>query len=166
MKAEALRRGSSRDITAAYEAHSPFALRLAYLLTGDEQVAQDVVQDAFVRIFSRLLFKVPPNDFQNYLRRTVVNLCKDHWRRKGVARSIRLFEREDKVDPPEIETRDELWTALKDLPQRQRTALVLRYFEDLSEQQTAEILGCSVGAVKALTTRGTQAMRRRLEETR
>lgn len=157
---------SSDRMTRLFEAHSPQALRLAYLLTGDRELANDVAQDAFVRLFTRLRDRGSPDNFQTYLRTTVVNLCKDHWRRKGVAKSVRFVETEDRVDPPELETRDELWTALKTLPQRQRTALVLRYFEDLSERQTADVMGCSVGAVKALVTRGTEGMRRTLEESR
>lgn len=150
------------------EAHSTNAERLAYLLTGDRELAGDIAQDSFVRLFTRFRDKAGPERFHNYLRSTVVNLCRDHWRKRKVANAYMASARRS-AEPlvqslPTVEMRDELWDALQMLPARQRAALVFRYFEDLSEQQTSEVLGCSVGAVKALVTRGTQAMRDVLEE--
>lgn len=164
-----VRTGARRDqgrerVWDLFHAHSAGALRLAYLLTGDQETARDVTQDAFVRVFSRFRDKVAPEGFQTYLRRTVVNLCKDQWRRnkRDFERAARLVRAEPSTIPP-IEERDEQWSALRRLPTRQRAALVLRYYEDLSELQTAEVLGCSVGAVKALVTRGRDAMRAHME---
>lgn len=67
------------------------------------------------------------------------------------------------VGPSDIEARDELWTQLQTIAPRQRAALVLRYYEDLSEEQTADILGCSLRTVKSLVARGMQAMRAQQE---
>ena len=149
------------------EAHSIDAVRLAYLLTGDRELSRDIAQDAFVRLFARFRDRGAPDGFRTYLRSTIVNLTRDQWRRRRSARAYEATSRrrEPAVDKlPSIEERDELWKALQHVPARQRAALVLRYYEDLSEQQTAQVLGCSVGAVKGLITRGTQAMRRALEE--
>jgi RNA polymerase sigma-70 factor (sigma-E family) len=158
---------AQEELEILIETHSGEAIRLAYLLTGDRDLAADIAQDSFVRLFARFRHKTGPETFQTYLRSTVVNLCRDHWRKKRVVRDYlaRAGRNDRQVDElPSVEVRDELWDALQQLPIRQRTALVLRYFEDLSEQQTADILGCSPGAVKGLVTRGNQAMRELLEE--
>lgn len=144
------------------QAHSAEAVRLAYLLTGDRELAADIAQDAFVRLFARFRDRGGPDALRGYLRTTIVNLCRDHWRRRRTAndylmKAARTDAPTDSLPP--LEERDELWNALQQLPARQRAALVLRYYEDLSEQQTADILGCAVGAVKALVTRGSHAMR-------
>ena len=149
------------------QAHSAEAVRFAYLLTGDRDLAADIAQDSFVRLFARFRDRGGPDAVRSYLRTTIVNLCRDHWRRRRTANAY--FARsagqpqQNEALPP-FEVRDELWSALQQLPARQRAALVLRYYEDLSEQQTADILGCAVGAVKALVTRGNHAMRTMLED--
>ena len=142
--------------------HSAEAVRFAYLLTGDRDLAADIAQDAFVRLFARFRDRGGPDAFRSYLRTTIVNLCRDHWRRRRSATNYlaRNAHREPQTETlSSFEVRDELWHALQQLPTRQRAALVLRYFEDLSERETADILGCPVGAVKALVTRGNHAMR-------
>jgi RNA polymerase sigma-70 factor (sigma-E family) len=143
------------------QAHSTDAVRFAYLLTGDRELAADIAQDSFVRLFARFRDRGGPDAIRSYLRTTIVNLCRDHWRRRRTAADYLLrAQREEEVETlPPFEVRDELWHALQQLPRRQRAALVLRYFEDLSERETADILGCPVGAVKALVTRGNHAMR-------
>lgn len=152
-------------MTDLFDAHSQEALRLAYLLTGDSELARDVTQDAFIRLFGRFRDKVAPEGFSTYLRRTIVNLCKDHWRRQEVARRFLKRRTRERLthSMPMIEERDEQWELLRSLPTRQRAAIVLRFYEDLSEQQTAEVLGCSVGAVKGLVSRGTDALRKKME---
>lgn len=153
-------------IAELYWAHAPEAMRLAYLLTGDRQAAADVVQDAFVRLFGRFRDIRDPDAFEAYLRRTVVNLSKDRFRRLRSERAReereRGLRREAAESMPDVAERDFMRRALRSLPYRQQAALVLRYFEDLSEHQTAEVLGCSVSAVKSLVARGTNALRERL----
>lgn len=148
-------------------AHCLEAERFAYLLTGDRELARDIAQDAFVRLLSRFRNRTSPEGFGAYLRSTIVNLVRDHWRRRRTAAmyAVMLWHKEEPVEPfPAVDQRDELWESLQVLPVRQRAVLVLRYYEDLSEAQVAVVLGCSVGAVKGLVTRATQAMRERLEE--
>ncbi len=150
-----------------YAAHSPDALRLAYLLTGDGSLAEDLVQDAFVRLAGRLLHLRDPGGFRGYLRMTIVNLARSQFRRKAVER--RFLERHVEppaVDPPDVSERERMRRALLALPVRQRTALVLRYFEDLSEAQTADVMRLRKGAVKSLVSRGTTTLRTMLGEDR
>jgi RNA polymerase sigma-70 factor (sigma-E family) len=148
-----------------YARHVPDAIRLAYLLTGDRTLAEDLGQDAFVRLYGRFGDLRNPDAFPAYLRRTVVNLANSHFRRRRVERSY--LEREGSlVKAPELDTEDRMRvrTALQALPYRQRAAVVLRYYEDLPEAQTAEILRCRPGTVKSLLSRGLEALRAELFE--
>jgi RNA polymerase sigma-70 factor (sigma-E family) len=135
--------------------HGPAAVRLAYLLTGHRQLAEDLVQDAFVRLAGRFADLRDPAAFEAYLRKTVVNLARMHFRRRKVEQA-HLQRQFPPMAPtlPDVETYDQLKQALLTLPTRQRAALVLRYYEDLSEHQIAEILRCRPGTVKSLLSRG------------
>lgn len=146
-----------------YAAHAPGAARLAYLLTGDRALAEDLVQEAFVRMFGRFRDLRNPDAFGAYLRKTVVNLARSHFRRKGVERTY--LERESRL-PSSTQSpgHDEMWDTLKKLKPRQRAAIVLRYYEDLTEAQTADVLGCAVGTVKSLVSRGLEQLRAGLSE--
>ncbi len=143
-----------------YAAHAPEAARLAYLLTGDRTLAEDLVQEAFVRLFGRFRDLRHPDAFGAYLRMTLVNLSRSHFRRLRVERAYLERERSrprlDDVDPNE---RHEMWEALQRLSPKQRAAIVLRYYEDLTEAQTAEVLGCALGTVKSLVARGFEQLR-------
>ncbi|MGH2661433.1 MAG: SigE family RNA polymerase sigma factor [Actinomycetota bacterium] len=144
-----------------YEAHAPDAARLAYLLTGDRSLAEDLVQEAFVRLFGRFRDIRNPEAFPAYLRTTVVNLTRSHFRRKKVERAY--LEREGRADTrgpgPEPGGEQEMWDALQRLSPRQRAAIVLRFYEDLTEAQTADVLRCPVGTVKSLVSRGIDRLR-------
>lgn len=150
-----------------YAQHSDEALRLAYLLTGDGALAEDLVQDAFVRLAGRLLHLRNPGGFHAYLRKTIVNLARSHFRRRAVER--RFLERQSGPGPIEAEDtseRERLRRALLALPVTQGTAIVLRYFEDLSEAQTAELMGRHRSAVKSLVSRGMASLRMHLGDER
>ena len=143
-----------------YAQHADDALRLGYLLTGDASLAEDLVQDAFVRLAGRLLHLRDRGGFHAYLRQTIVNLARSHFRRKALER--RFMERQTEpppVGPPDLSDRESTRRALMELPLRQRTAVVLRYFEDLSEAQTAEVMRCRRAAVKSLVSRGMTTLR-------
>jgi RNA polymerase sigma-70 factor (sigma-E family) len=146
-----------------YEEHAARAFRLAYLLTGDRDLAEDLVQDAFVKLIGRFADLRNPESFDAYLRRTIVTLSYGTFRRRRterayLARERGLAERTSDV-LPEVERKVDLWAQLQRIAPRQRAALVLRYYEDFSEHQAADVLGCSLRTVKSLVTRGIQAMR-------
>ncbi|SRR6266567_3785688 len=148
-----------------YLRHADAAVRLAYLLTGDRALAEDLVQDAFVRLAGRLVHLRDPGAFDAYLRRTVVNLSHSYFRRKRVERMY-LKRAQATFDPDAgrwsdrpVEDREELWRALRGLSERQRAAIVLRFYEDLSEAQVAEILNARPGTVKSLVSRGLETLR-------
>jgi RNA polymerase sigma-70 factor (sigma-E family) len=146
-----------------YWRHASDALRLAYLVTGDRHLAEDIVQDAFVRAFGRWHDLRSPDSFGPYLRRTIVNLSRDHFRKaqreRGLARDRGVVTDHHESPGSQIELRDELLRALRKLPVRQRAAVVLRYCEGLSEQEVADALGTTTGAVNSLVARGLSRLR-------
>ena len=149
-----------------YLQHADGAIRLAYLLTGDMALAEDLVQDAFVKLAGRLVHLRDPGAFDAYLRRTIVNLSNSHFRRRRVERGYLQRTRGDLeahavVTGGEraVEDRDEVWTALRRVSSRQLAALVLRFYEDLSERQIADVMNCRPGTVKSLVSRGLEQLR-------
>jgi RNA polymerase sigma-70 factor (sigma-E family) len=146
-----------------YERHAPGAVRLAFLVTGDRELARDIAQDAFVKVAGRFRHLRFPDAFDAYLRRTVVNLCTSHFRRQRLEREHLRREaatRPGIAEPPELGRRDELRRALHRLPTRQQVAIVLRYYEDLPEADVAAAMGCSVTAARSLVARGMETLRR------
>ena len=155
-------RAEPTGLADLYERNAPGALRLAYLITSDPDLAQDITQEAFVRVAGRFGYLRSPDVFHVYLRRTVVNLCNSHFRHQRVVRAA--LEREAglatvSVDDPDVGLREELRSALQQLPDRQRAALVLHYYEDLSEEQLADAMRCSVSAARSLVARGKETLR-------
>jgi RNA polymerase sigma-70 factor (sigma-E family) len=144
-----------------YARHAPAAGRLAYLLTGDAHLAEDLTQEAFVRAFGRFRDLRQPEAFEWYLRRTVVNLTRSHFRRRRTERDYlaRQPRREEPTFPADPGERDAMWDALQQLPPKQRAAIVLRYYEDLSDAQVADAMRCPIGTVKSLIHRGLERLR-------
>lgn len=157
-------RAASADrsrLESLYERHAPDAIRAAYLLTGDRALAEDLVQDAFVRLATRFVDLREPDAFAAYLRKTVVNLARMHFRSSTRRRRREEHAARDDAATREhaVDARDEIVRALARIPERQRAALVLRYYLDLTESETADALGCRIGTVKSLTSRGLAALR-------
>jgi RNA polymerase sigma factor (sigma-70 family) len=138
-----------------YRAQWASLLRLASVLTGDRGRAEDIVHDVFVRFAAR----PQPQDPPSYLRQMVVNATRDHHRRVRIERHIVHL-----VPPPDVIPEvDEMILFLRRLPDRQRQALALRYYADLSVDQIAQLLKCPNGTVKSLLHRGIEALRREFE---
>ncbi len=136
-------------------------LRFAHVLAGDPHTAADLVQDALVRAgmsWHRILRQEDP---EAYLRRTIVNLNLNRWRRTRRERLVGSVPDTGHDDPP---TRDDaVWAALSKLPRAQRTVLVLRFYEDMSQAQIAAVMGCSIGTVKSSTSRAMDNLRALLD---
>ena len=152
------------ELADLYVRHVPSANRLAFLLTSDRSQSEDLVHDAFVRCVGRFGHLRAHEAFDAYLRRTIVNLHTSRLRRVLVERAYLSKEAgrgEGTLTSglPDIAWREDMWRRLRTLPPRQRAVLVLRYYEDLSERETADALRCSVAAVKSLTARATSALR-------
>jgi RNA polymerase sigma-70 factor (sigma-E family) len=144
-----------------YRLHAHDGVQLAYLITGDRALAEDIVQDAFVKLAGRLLHLRDPGGLAPYLRQIIVNLTNAHFRRRKV--ELRYLERQAALPEPthgsDVAERDAVWALLRALPTRQRTAIVLRFYEDLSVDQTAAVMRCRPGTVKSLVSRGMDKLR-------
>jgi RNA polymerase sigma-70 factor (sigma-E family) len=142
-------------------------LGFALLLTADLHAAEDLLQVGLTRLYLHWR-KIRPDHAEAWVRRVMVNANISRWRRlKGRERlGDDAEERPDDVDPEAaVDQRDELRRALAALGPRQRTAVVLRYYTDLTEQEAAAVMGCSVGTVKSQTARGLVRLRAHLAKT-
>jgi RNA polymerase sigma-70 factor (sigma-E family) len=148
--------GGTVPFDVLYKAEYPGMVRLAHALTGSAEAAEDVAQDAFARILSRTDDLESPG---GYLRTTVVNLCRDHERRR---------RRKRRMGTPLADRgtlslgASEVFDVLLRLPYRQRAVLVMRYWGDWSEVEIAEALGCRPGTVKTLASRGLARLRKEM----
>jgi RNA polymerase sigma-70 factor (sigma-E family) len=147
--------------------HVDDLLRTAYLIVWDEGEAEDLVQECLLKVARRWPRIRRMEQPRAYARRVLVNLALDGAR----GRAQRRRELEPEVPPslmaadpsPALEVRAELLQALGQLQERQRAVLVLRYFNDLTEAQVAEVLGCSPGTVKSSASRGLARLREALQ---
>ncbi|WP_116951095.1 SigE family RNA polymerase sigma factor [Jiangella endophytica] len=139
-------------------------LRTAYLLTGDWHAAEDLVQDTLTKLYLSWRRVRRREDAPSYARRTMLNAYVDStrrpWRREyAVAAVPDRIGGGDPADGGDPDTRTRLMTALAGVPPKQRAVLVLRFWEDLSVEQVAELLDCSTGNVKSQTARGLERLR-------
>lgn len=141
-------------------------VEFAYFLTGNEDLAQDLSQEAFVRLLGRWTHLRQPDAVQTYLNRTIINLARSHFRRRKRERDyLQRYSDDTKTvsASKELEDKQDMFDLLQQLPPRQRAALVLRFYFDLSERQTADTLGVSAKAVNSLVQRGLGTLRERHE---
>ncbi|HEY6313795.1 MAG TPA: SigE family RNA polymerase sigma factor [Streptosporangiaceae bacterium] len=137
-------------------------LHAAILLTGSREAGEDLLQTALERTWRRR--RTIDGDPEGYVRRTIYNLAADGWRRRGRwrARLALLRGAHDGIEPDrsvQVDQRDELVRLLLRLPPGQRAAIVLRYWEDLTEAEAAEVLGCSPSTVSSAVARGLRRLR-------
>ena len=162
--------GARQRVAALYQEHALALLRLAKIMLGDQGAAEDVVQDAFLGLFRRW----PSLDDQDralaYLRASVLNGCRTAYRRMSRHdRALRLAPVTGNMVSAEEsaligEANREVMAALRALPARQREAVVLRHYLDLTEVQAAQAMHVSVGTVKSAASRGRAALARMLKE--
>jgi RNA polymerase sigma-70 factor (sigma-E family) len=144
-----------RDVSALFDAYYEPMCRLAFLILGDGALAEEIVMEALLKTFSGWRRLRDTSRADAYLRRAVVNLCRTKIRRKIVERRVNAVThgleavRAPDWDPERHEISRVVWTAVRDLPDRQRACVVLRYYEDRPEADIAEVLGCSIGTVKS-----------------
>ncbi|MET8350851.1 SigE family RNA polymerase sigma factor [Micromonospora sp. NPDC005206] len=150
-----------RDFVAA---RSAALLRTAYLLTGDWATAEDLLQTALTKTYLAWKRLGGIEAVEPYARRVMVNTSTSWWRRRWHGeRPTEVLPERAGVDEIEQQLdRDLLWRHLRELPNRQRAVLVLRYYEDMSEAQTAAMLNISPGTVKSQASRALSTLRRRM----
>jgi RNA polymerase sigma-70 factor (sigma-E family) len=146
-------------------ARSGALLRTAYLLAGDWATAEDLLQTALTKTYLAWKRLGEIEAVEPYTRRVLVNTATSWWRRRwhGERPTEVIPERPGPDRHEEAVERDALWQYVRALPPRQRAVLVLRFYEDLSEAQTADLLDISVGTVKSQTARALATLRQRLD---
>jgi RNA polymerase sigma-70 factor (sigma-E family) len=157
-----------QQVAALYQAHALGLVKLAVLMVGDQPAAEDVVQDAFLGLYRRWPALQDQGKALSYVRASVVNGCRMIHRGRYRRGRVPL------EDPGHAESAEstamlgeahrEVLGALRRLPARQREAVVLRYYLDMTEDQAAQAMGVSRGTVKSATSRGIAALARMLEE--
>ena len=155
------------QVTAVYETHALGLLRLAVIMLGDQQAAEDVVQDAFLGLYRRWDKLVAADRALAYVRSSVFNGCRTVMRQRARRRRAVLTEREAESAEARVlhgEEHREVLAALRRLPARQREAVALRYCLGMAPDDVASAMGVSVGTVKSATSRGLAALGRMLKE--
>jgi RNA polymerase sigma-70 factor (sigma-E family) len=153
------------DFREFVQARSPALLGTAFLLTGDRGLAEDLLQATLVRAYRHWPRVRACGSPEAYVRRIMTNQRIVWWRRKRLPVAAGPLPDLPAGDcqTAAVDQRDELWRALLQLSPRTRAVLVLRYWEDRTEAETAEILGCAVGSVKSQASRGLRRLRLVLE---
>lgn len=159
-------RAEARDaeFTAYLAARQPALLRTAYLLTGDRDQAEDVLQTALAKLYLSWDKVRDRGAVDAYVRRIVVNennsLWRRGWKRREHATDV-VPEGRPHHDAYDEGTSDALWQVVQTLPRKARAVVVLRYYEQLTEAETADVLGISVGTVKSQASRALATLRER-----
>jgi RNA polymerase sigma-70 factor (sigma-E family) len=159
--------GDAAAFDAMVDAHARALLRTAYLLTGDAHLAEDLLQTALAKTWTRWRTIRDTERADAYVRRVMATTCTAWWRRRWRAEvptgvlPDRAGARDESAG---VDHRDEMGRALALLTPRQRATVVLRFYEDMAEADVAAALGCSVGTVKSTTSRSLALLRAALAE--
>ncbi|MBW3594740.1 MAG: SigE family RNA polymerase sigma factor [Actinobacteria bacterium] len=161
----------SRELSVVFYEEYPRLWAMAFAMLGDVHLAEETVMEAFSKAFSAW-GRIREFDRRSaYLRKIVLNLCRGKLRRRGLEQKVnalmhRRSEREASGDwvSKHSDARLDVWDALGRLPERQRACVVLRYFDDMTDAQVAEILDCSVGTVKSHLFRARKTLADLLDE--
>lgn len=161
------------ELVAAFRSHYGPLSRLAYLIVGDSVMAEDVVQEAFLRTFAGWHRVREPHRVAIYLRRAVINLSRSRLRSRGVelrANALYISGESCRPDPTDVESASSMVEsasavveAVRRLPDRQRSAVLLRYYLDLPEAEIAATLRTTVGTVKSQLFKARRTLGRVLE---
>ena len=144
------------DFDTFVSARSPALLRTAYLLVQDEGLAEDLLQTALTKAWFAWRRVQDP---EAYVRRILVTTSASWWRRKWTRETPTADLPEAPVAADRIADRQDLWEAVGHLPRRQRAVVVLRYLEDRTETETADLMGCSVSTVKSQSAKALAKLR-------
>jgi len=155
---------AEQDFSAYVAARQGALLRFGYLVAGDAHTAEDLVQTALAKTYLAWDRIREREALDTYVRRIIVNEHTSLWRRPWKRREDVTDSLPERPAPARDHRalHEELWTQLQGLPVRQRTAVVLRYYEQLTEAETADVMGCSIGTVKSTTSRALAALRARV----
>ena len=154
-------------VTALYQAHALGLVRLAFIMLGDTGSAEDVVQEAFLGLYRRWGGLADTANALGYVRSSVLNGCRTLLRQQSRRERISLVEPDTESAEARAligEEHREVLAAIRRLPDRQREAVVLRFYLEMPEDQVADVMRISRGTVKSATSRGVAAIGRMLRE--
>ena len=161
----------SRELSLVFYEEYPRLWAMAFAMLGDVHLAEEAVMEAFSKAFSSWGRIRQVDRPSAYLRKIVLNMCRGKLRRRGLEQKVNALvhgrsEREASPEwvSKESDTRVDMWKALASLPPRQRVCVVLRYFDDMTDGQVAEVLDCSVGTVKSHLFRARKTLAELLDE--
>ncbi len=164
----AIARQDGAAFTSLVERHLAWALRFVERMVGGRADAQDLVQTAFMRVWQGAARWAPDAKFSTWFYRVLYNLCMDHFRARGAPAEALGEDTAD--DGPTAEERmaaaqraERVRAALAALPERQRAAIVLCYYEERSQAEAAALLGVSEGALESLLSRGRAALKKSMD---
>lgn len=158
---------ATSGVTALYQAHAVGLIRLAIVMLGDRAAAEDVVQDAFFGLYRNWSGLVDPGKALNYVRSAVLNRCRTALRRRGRPQrqeAVAAVGESAETTVLISEEHQQVLAAIRALPDRQRETLALRFYLEMSEEETARAMGISRGTVKSTTSRAVAALGRMLKE--
>jgi RNA polymerase sigma-70 factor (sigma-E family) len=159
--------GATSAVTALYRAHAVGLIRLAIVMLGDRAAAEDVVQEAFLGLYRHWAGLADPANALTYVRSAVLNRCRNELRqrrRPGRGEPAAMAGESAEAAVLIGEEHQRVLAAIRELPERQREALVLRFYLDMSEEEAARAMGISRGTVKSATSRAVAALGRMLKE--
>jgi RNA polymerase sigma-70 factor (sigma-E family) len=158
--------GRDDVVARLYYQHRADLVRLAFGLTGDAGLAEEIVQEAFAQLLAHWPVLRDWQAAPAYLRQIVVNGARANWRRRRRRELVaHLLGSQALTEGPDLAQQSTLLAALGQLPIGKRSCLLLRYYADLSEAETAQVLGVSTGTVKSQTAKGLRQLHRLLEPT-
>jgi RNA polymerase sigma-70 factor (sigma-E family) len=156
------------ELVSAFQAHFAGLCRLAHLIVGDSALAEDIVQEAFLRTFAGWRRVRDPDRVHVYLRRAVINVSRSKLRRRGHERRANALvygnTRAEGRPEADRESADVVVEAVRLLPERQKAAVLLRYYLDLRESDIADTLGTKVGTVKSQLAKARRNLEKSLAE--
>jgi RNA polymerase sigma-70 factor (sigma-E family) len=158
---------SSAAVTALYREHALGLIRLAYITLGNRAAAEDIVQEAFCGLYRRWDRLSDTGKALPYLRSSVLNGCRNAYRQARRPAHVMHLPPDESAEAAVLigERRHEVISALRRLPGRQRQALALRFYLDLSDPEIAAVMGISVNTVRSTLRRGVRALGISLRET-
>ena len=160
--------GAEAAVGALYRAQAVGLIRLAYLMLGDRAAAEDVVQDAFFGLYRNWGRLADPSGALPYVRSSVLNGCRSALRRRALGHRVTMYQPPTGSAEAAVlsrEERQEVLRAVRRLPDRQREALVLRFYLDLPDPEIARVMGIRPGTVRSATHRALKALGHLLEST-
>ena len=160
----------SREFSAVFREEYPRLWAVAFALVGDTHLAEEITMEAFSAAFSSWGRVCRAENRSAYLRKMVLNLCRSRWRRRKIELRVQaVVEGRGEREPnkawasKDSDERIDVWAVLATLPERQRACVVLRYYGDLTDEQIAETLRCSIGTVKSHLHRARKTLETRLD---